>query len=1082
MKPINCTHLGACSQALFMPKRQTFLGDPEKKDQPAPIPAEEQAKIDSAEAAKKKPPGIPIDQPAKSAEEIEKQKQRIMEAAKKAISEAEKKVIDKFGGTILEMNKIPGNENKDYQNQVYVNAPKNPEKIVDKDGKPVPPRVVYYFHGNGSKIGDSAEAIMAQVEQMRANGDNVILVMPQDNKGNWKEMEHPEAFKDMQKTVEALMGGKPIKDISISSFSGGSAGVEKVLKNLRENADKDPEAKKLYKNIRQLGFMDDTDGNANEFAQWAADKNHTIFSNYTAKCESGNKMLENAIRDARGGDMEGITITSFNGIHGNAPSAFIDAMKGRASTVGEDVENVSVTENGPRIPERSPDAMTPEQFERALSACKNEEEKKLLYIDQAHKGNVPDHYRKFQNVKVDKKNFTVEFSVAPHGFAIGTNDRFVEIAPDGYTAAALVAGYNCSLPTKWLVEQKEKQPNAQRVHFSHQGEFAQELTDEHGNPLDPRITHGARTWSADFILKHNEKTREWAQKHEVNWGGLVVGYYKDIVQPEPGITGRDRLEIFGGIFDDGRRVQPLSGGKHETSFHDYSGNFGAVSNIIKKNGIEMTAKQARNDPELMADPEIAKQIKGMIGELPTYDYSKDTVLNQYVEQMRKGLPAARLVSTVSSPAANAAPSERAVPSSAAPKQSIVPVGPEIGYRPSQGIPIGGGDYGGGGGRAPAQSPGPSAQHESYTEPTPAPQRSTPEPTREHVETAVSNKVFIIGDSLSTGFAGFIKGPNVTHVQTKTETSSYGAHTVEMLTAFTNKVLPQNVEGATLVIVGGTNDIFGPDSLEVIKKNLNKIYTLAKGKGMKVVGATLPPVGHSRYAKDNWESTQKNPAYKDRFSSYEEYNEDLIKRWKDLNSWIMGRKGIKDDIGKGPDEVVEFHQVLENPDLPGSLSKDNYGEGGIHLKDYSLMGNRLLEAVTGLNPAEPKEEQKQTEGSDQPGKSASPAIENTRGFNITSETAFNIKPVTDPTKDQALGQNSEIRKQLEGYSGLNETVTGLSGFANQLLASREFGAIVYFSDGTNDYVAIKEWHPPYDRRHPSKPQKWHHGISVMKKSV
>jgi len=1110
------------------------MGDPEKKDA-APVKSEEELTKETTEAAKNKPPGVPIDQPGKKTDEMAIQQQRILDAAKRSVSLEEKKILDKFGGTILEMDKIPGNENKGYKNNIYINAPEHPEKFVDKEGKPVPPRVVYYFHGNGGQMttkGSEGAYIMSQVEKMRANGENVILVIPQDNKGHWKDMEHPQAFKDMQKTVETLMGGKPIKDISITSFSGGYKGVAHVLRNLRENAEKDPESKKLYKNIKQLGFLDSAYGGSEEFASWAADKNHKLFSNYTAACESGNRMLEKAVSDARGGNMEGITIKAFLkadgefNIHGNAPTKFYEAMRRDGGVRVEPEEAVPEGQN------RNTEKISRDDYIKGLGECKTPEERQRFILSLAVRNALSKdclQERTYETVVNGKKVKVKETGLLEIG-GMG-------LTLDAATSQALADMLGGRLPTAKYQKRLYQDGNVQKVPFFtgeelearvNKARAEQGLTPLHIN-LESGGRNGVAMASPDYALAESEQLQEWMKQHNIPKNALTVGNRKVVMAPE----GDKSLLTFGGglyaeyirdkqtgkIIDvrpSGRIVQNIGDRAHDSRiYQDYS------SGTVVETGLEIEGETVsfeqlgknqekyknyeanggnHDDPSYKKYREqqaIADELFGP-GINSRYDYP--AWMREYVDEYRKH-PRSRSATAstnsppevqVETPSAKTAPEARVAPSSSPQRQQAIPAGTEIGFGASPGIPIGGGggNSGGGGRRSSSETSAPSGQPAPYSGAAQSPQPANPEPAREQVETAISNKVFVIGDSHSMKFAPFLKGPNSVHAHTKKENDSTGASTLDMLNTLKNRVLTQNVKGATLVIVGGTNDIFGPDSLKSIKENLTEIYALAKQKGMKVVGATLPPVGHSAYAKRNWEDVSKNAAYKNRFSSYEEYNKDLIKRWRELNSWIAGRKGAEDKLGKGPDEVVEFHQILENPDLPGSLTKDNYGQGGIHLKDYSIMGNRLRDAVQKLNPKEPEQQAGNPQGKSP--QATAESNENTTSFKITSETSSEVTPIAisddnkrlplDTPDNPFINQNAKIRKQLAGFSGFQGTIENLGEFANKIRASHEFGAIVYFTDGTSDFVAIKEWHPPYDQRQPNKPQSWHHGVSVLKKNA
>lgn len=1087
MNPIKHTQSGPVAQALFLPCRSVFkLGDlvnrlvSSKAEESTKAPEGEK---ETAETEKPKPSGIPIDQavpktrPVPTAASEAERKQGILQAALEKVTQAEKAVLDRFGGTIMEMDKVPGCEGKEYKNTVFVNTPKNPEKFVDKDGKPVPPRIVYYFHGNGGKIGDDARAIMDQVERMRAQGDNVILVMPQDNKGHWRDLENPEAFKDMQKMVETMMGGKPIRNISISSFSGGYVGVAKVLKNLRENAASDPESQKLYKNIRQLGFLDSAYGGAEEFAEWAKDKNHTLFSNYTAKCESGNRLLEDAIRRARSGDMEGIRISGFNGIHGNAPLAFMEAMR-REATAGMPEEEKS-----------APEQIGRDEFLKGLAECRTAEERQRYIISLVARNGLSKDCLEERIYETEVNGRKVQVSMTGL-LAVGAPGKSVTLGLDAYTSQAIADMMGGRLPTAkfhrrlyvddkvqkvpfFTGEELESRVNARRKEQGLPPLNINTVTVENGRQVTKR--NGIAMESADYMLAESEQLDEWLRQHNISRRTIMVGGRKVVLAPE---GSADMLTFGGGLYTDTKRdpatgeilevnvsnrmVQGIGDRAHPPIFHDYaSGTEIALGLVI--NGRTVKFDEIRDNDEYKNYRPIVAELFG-----PSMDnrYKTPSWMDEYVARYKKNEPRgtesapSRIAESVKEPEKAVTPTPE-IPSSPQPSvpQKTTSVSGSI---PSGPVPVP--EY------APSKQTGePVKGYASYESP-PVSQPSAKEVPIETKETYVGKKTYILGDSLSMGFAGFLNDVNGKHINTVSETDSTGAHTGLMLTALNNKILNQNVEGTTLVIVGGTNDIFNPDSLRQIKDNLSKIYFNAKKAEMKVVAATLPPLAHSNYSKMNWERVRKNPAFKNRYSSYEDYNADLISRWNELNRWIISQKGLNTEKEKGPDEVVEFHKVLENPDLPGSLTKDNYGEGGIHLKDYSVMGKALNAAVRRLNASE------KPAGS---------------GYTVKSESSSGVTPLelTDENRrmplnaadNPFLAQNAEIRKRLPDYIGLRVQLENLGSFANELRASKDFGSIIHFTDGQgNEYVAIKEWHPPYDSRNPTKPQSWHQGISVLQK--
>jgi hypothetical protein len=784
--PYHCTHSAQSVQDFLKAKRPVFLQMHGLEGLEAPDGKSEAQKPQEGKEKEHRIPGVPIDvnpatneDPAKKAARLAKEKaekeagesrekavrvakenaariarlarekaeaERLKKEAgieaKKQLTEAEKKITDKFGGAIYEMDKIPGLEKKGYKNSVYINKPANPEKFVDKAGKPIPPRIICYFHGNGQTIGGGAETIMKQVEEMRAKGENVMLVMPQDNlqdaknpqnpKERWQDMEHKDAFKDLQRLAENVAGGRKITDVSIASFSGGFEAVKKTLRHLREASANDPEAKALYKNINQLAFMDSAYGGADEFARWAADKSHTLTSNYTKKCEEPNRKLMEAIMRERGGDMTGISIAEFFGSHGEAPQKFAEFLS----------------------------------REKAMTAAE----------------------------------------------------------------AA--------------------------------------LTDAASEAAD--ISSPSR---ASKIARRT----------------LPENPYVDLTQ--------------------GRTV-------------------------------------ARTVPE---------------------------------------------TSTAREPVS-------------APKN-----------RPT---------------------------------------------SSERVEVAATGKTFVIGDSLTEGFTKKLKGFDVSLVNPPGKETSQGQSTAEMLITLRSKVLNQDVRGQTLLILGGTNDIFIPDSLAKIQANLTEIYRLAKEKGMHVIGATLPPLASSDYAR-YWARQTKTP--------YEKYNAELIARWTQLNDWIRSQKtadGAQNGNAQnsnggaqnGPDEIIEFATALEDPNQPGSLRAEYRGEGGIHLNDYEPMAAMVRSRLP----------------------SASRPPEAPRG--PERDSIQSVAYAEAPDKASHLAENAQIREQVPaGFGGVKGGVSPeVGGKAAEVLNQMPFGSVTPFeSSNGKQYVAVKEWHY-HEPGGPLKPWGWHPGVSILEK--
>jgi hypothetical protein len=627
MRLYYCNHLGGVEQAFLRPKRTVNLAvshfeapggrekqHESKEGEPKVIPGvpidvnpSENPADKEKEAAKKKAEEVrkKAEEEAKKKAEAEKLKKEAEIEAKKQLTEAEKKITDKYGGAVYEMSQAPGAKEKGYKSSVYINKPANPEKFIDDKGKAIPPKIVYFFRGKDDGMSQDAEQIIRRVEERRAKGENVILVMPQGDTVSAKDFDSKDGFMDLQRLAEQVYGAKNINDVSIAYSKEGNAAANKILGRMKELAKSDPEARAIY-------------------------------------------------------------------------------------------DKVSA------------------QISKLQSA-------------------------------------------------------------------------------------------------------------EH-------IPHGTKTPATE-----------------------------EEVPPQ----------------------RPIEG-----------------------------AKSVVNTPT----------------------------------------------------------------------------------------------------RTPQTAP-----HATQK--------------REQVEIQSVGRTFVIGDSLAEGFMPKLKGFNVSLVRPEGKDSSVGQSTAEMLRTLRLKLADQDVAGSTLLILGGTNDIFASDSLEKIQANLAEIYKLAKEKGMKVIGATLPPLANSRYAKNHAKQIGV---------PYEKYNSELIARWNQLNEWIRGQKGEG-----GPDEIIEFATQLEDANNPGSLKAEISGEGGIHLKDYEPMAALIREHL----PAPEK------------------AIK-------APQAARKI-----PEGGSQAEQNNKIRGNVpKGYGALFGSVPGeVTAKAKEVLQQEELGSVTPFEANGQKYVAVKEWH--YNEQ-----KGWHQGVTVLEEKA
>ncbi len=994
--PYHCTHSGQSKQDFLAPKRQVFIkGEVLMSVAPEDTNASkaETQKPPEAKEEEHRIPGVPIDvdpsseegrklaaeyearlareKAAKEArEKAEREEKERLEAerlkieagieAKKQLNEAEQKIVAKFGGEVYDMNTVADSKEKGNGSQVYINKPKDASRFLDEQGKPIPPKIVYFFHGKDGGIAD-AERMMRQIEERRAKGENVILVMPQNTSGDWKDLEHKEAFRDIHRLAEQVAGAKSVDDIETVSFGDGKKAVEKVKARLKEASDTDPEAKVLLERISA-------------------------------------RVTELAEADLK-------------------------------------------------IPERAPDALGGKAFFEVFMRCKSPDERTKLVLEQIAKGNVPAHYRTFENVTVQRGGHTMQFKAARHALCFGTDDDYVEVPVDGQTAKAVADAIGCSIPTSWHVERIEEEArlNGDMIPFYGQQNFAAELD------LNPKIVHSDKMQTALFLAKHREMVERWAAAHGVSMRKLTAGYYKDVVLPEPGVTSAGQLEIFGGIDLAKKRAQKLSGGVHPVGYFDYSHRFRPISGNVTVDGVAMTEAEAMSDANLGRIFGYAPRDIGT-----AYPYGEST--REYVARIQAQTPASTSVVREEAPPAPPAeePAVVAVAEEKPEETTALPTQPE----PTSTVTAQESTPATAAGptkiEAPSTGPYPAAaQPVSYVpeqpapaeQPVPAMEQPAPiqqpaqiiqpapvEIPRQHVEVTATGKTFVIGDSLAEGFTRSLRGSDATLIQPAGKENSVGQSTQEMLATLRTQLLSRDVQGHTLLIVGGTNDIFLPDSLPKIQQNLAEIYRLAKEKGMHVIGATIPPLASSDYAK-RWARQTKTP--------YEQYNAELITRWRQLNEWIRAQKGEN-----GPDEIVEFDTALEDPASPGSLKPEYRGEGGIHLNNYEPMAALIRERLPSGND------------------SASAPAEN--GFQSEEGKSH-------------MAENHGIRGKVPaGFGQVRGRVPAeASAKASELLASTQFGEVTPFEASGKQYVGVKEWHY-HEPGGPAKPWGWHEGVTVLER--
>ncbi len=570
---------------------------------------------------------------------------------------------------------------------------------------------------------------------------------------------------------------------------------------------------------------------------------------------------------------------------------------------------------GPNIPERAKDARTPDQLREDFKNCKSDEEKRTLILDELAKGNVPDHFRTFQKITVEKDGRKFEMLAAPSGFQLGTDKDPIEFPMNGPLAQAIADATGTVLPNKSMVDfmYEQAKNNSQFIPFKPQVFSAEDA---------------AKMRSPEFIETHNKTYREWAKDHGVDLNKPIYGYYKHVIQPEPGVTGPGRLEIYGGFYEDGNRVQPLSGGHHGQDHDDYSQNIQLIMPMAYLDG----------KPIALSDPKLAE-----LG-FPTMPTSGNVY--QYNDKMKEAVAKIQSMTPGAVPAlppsavADNAPLVPALPGAPAKVRSFGGGGGfsgsgDVGGQTLSVMPSvtpkytgGGGSnatpkYTGGGG-VPFEAPRFSAN--AKVAPSYKPASFVSPEKRELVPGKITGNTLFLGDSI---FAS-VKGASMDVAGERRTFAKGGMTSMWLLDQLQNlrdgKPTDSKVsvdfnldmfKGGNGVVLIGTNDIGsigdGRFTKEAIFDRIQQIWKILEDLGMTVYACTIPPFkGHTF-------STYR--------SKYDEVNEN--------------RKWINQQIINSGRKVIRIDELVADPNDPDAMSPE-YRVGSDHVHPNPGKLSRLLQ--------------------------------------------------------------------------------------------------------------------------------------------
>lgn len=197
-------------------------------------------------------------------------------------------------------------------------------------------------------------------------------------------------------------------------------------------------------------------------------------------------------------------------------------------------------------------------------------------------GNIPDFLRKFQPITVSSNGDSVTYLVTSDYLSIGHDDDYVRMPMNPLTAQKIADQYDCSLPTKKMVD---------------------DIWKNSVNKLDPLPwgpPYDSSMMSTERIRVHNERIQK--QISNKDYRELTSGHKKDVV-----LTNRlypnnpsKRVAIYGWIQSNGQPIQGLNPASHEDTYSDYSHGIRLIANDIIFNGNVMRLQDAFQDIKLSA--------------------------------------------------------------------------------------------------------------------------------------------------------------------------------------------------------------------------------------------------------------------------------------------------------------------------------------------------------------------------------------------------------------------------------------------------------------------------------------------------
>lgn len=230
------------------------------------------------------------------------------------------------------------------------------------------------------------------------------------------------------------------------------------------------------------------------------------------------------------------------------------------------------------IPTRAYDAISGSEFcKKNMNNSIADREKNIL--NEFLSGNIPNFLKNFSSVKIIAGDDYILYTVLTDYLSIGSDTDYVRMPMNPHTAQAIADKYDCTLPTKKMVN---------------------DIWSQSVNKLPPLPwgpPYDASMMSTNRYIVHNSKIQKQLENKDIK--SLTSGQKKDVIltnKLSPN-NPQKRVAIYGWIQPNGQPIQ-VHPSAHEDTYADYSHGIRLVANDVVVNGNAMRIQDVFKDSKL----------------------------------------------------------------------------------------------------------------------------------------------------------------------------------------------------------------------------------------------------------------------------------------------------------------------------------------------------------------------------------------------------------------------------------------------------------------------------------------------------